>query len=226
MMTAPEDTIVLPPPNPPAAASDPGSTPTAVLTAAPLDFDDLYRREWHPLVAFAWSLTGSWAVAEDLVQDAFTDTYRRWDEVARLDRPGAWVRRAVLNRSVSQHRRRDVETRGRARLGSLRTVEDDRADTDRTGDGAAGRVGDPAFWAAVRSLPDRQRAAVALHYLEDRSVAEIAEVLDCSAATVKVHLHRGRRALAARLAAMATAPAADADTTTNRTTTATEEVDR
>jgi len=40
---------------------------------------------------------------------------------------------------------------------------------------------------------------VALHYLEDRPVAEIAEILDMKAATVKVHLHRGRLALARRL---------------------------
>lgn len=41
---------------------------------------------------------------------------------------------------------------------------------------------------------------MALHYLEDRSIAEIAEVLDCRPSTVKVHLHRGRLALAKRLA--------------------------
>ncbi len=41
-----------------------------------------------------------------------------------------------------------------------------------------------------------------LHYLEDRSVAEIAEVLDTAESTVKVHLHRGRKALAERLAAV------------------------
>ena len=74
--------------------------------------------------------------------------------------------------------------------------------TDRTGDRAADAAGDPVFWAAVRNLPDRQRHCVVLHYLEDRSVAEIAEVLDTAESTVKVHLHRGRKALAERLAAV------------------------
>ena len=73
--------------------------------------------------------------------------------------------------------------------------------TSSTGDHASDAVGDPAFWAAVRSLPERQRACVALHYLEDRAVADIAKVLDSSEATVKVHLYRGRKALAERLAA-------------------------
>jgi RNA polymerase sigma-70 factor (ECF subfamily) len=40
---------------------------------------------------------------------------------------------------------------------------------------------------------------VALHYLEDRPVAEIADILGCNETTVRVHLHRGRLALAKRL---------------------------
>jgi RNA polymerase sigma-70 factor (ECF subfamily) len=166
-------------------------------------FEDLYREEWRGLVALGWSLTGSWAVAEELAQDAFADAFRRWDEVGRLDRPGAWVRRAVVNRAASSARHRDVERRGHLRLAGQAAAEADGASSDRTGDASADRVDDPAFWAAVRSLPDRQAACIALHYLEERPVAEIAEIVGCSAATVKVHLHRGRKALVDRLAHLA-----------------------
>ena len=55
------------------------------------------------------------------------------------------------------------------------------------------------FWKQVRRLPTKQAQAVALHYLEDMSVNDIADVLDCSPNTVKVHLHKGRRTLAERL---------------------------
>ena len=58
---------------------------------------------------------------------------------------------------------------------------------------------DEAFWKAVRALPTRQAQAIALFYLEDRAVADIAEVLGCTASTVKVHLHKGRASLARRL---------------------------
>ena len=58
---------------------------------------------------------------------------------------------------------------------------------------------DEEFWKAVRALPKRQAQVIALHYLEDRSVVEIAEILECSEATVKVHLHKGRTRLADRL---------------------------
>jgi RNA polymerase sigma-70 factor, ECF subfamily len=55
------------------------------------------------------------------------------------------------------------------------------------------------FWRAVRSLPSRQRQAVALFYLEDWPTAEIARVLGCTETTVRGHLHRGRATLAKRL---------------------------
>ncbi len=189
--------------------------------ATDVAFDDLYRREWSGLVALGWSLTGRWMVAEELAQDACADAYRRWDEVSRLDRPGAWVRRAVINRAASVGRHRGVERRGLQRLASRAQTVTDGAHVDRTGDTATDRIGDPAFWAAVRALPDRQRACVALHYLEDQSVADIAEVLDLRPATVKVHLHRGRLALAQRLT-----PPDDADSLDRQLPDPTSEEDR
>jgi RNA polymerase sigma-70 factor (ECF subfamily) len=56
-----------------------------------------------------------------------------------------------------------------------------------------------AFWAEVRRLPRRQAQAVALHYIYDLGVAEIASTLGCAEGTVKVHLSRGRAALGSRL---------------------------
>lgn len=58
---------------------------------------------------------------------------------------------------------------------------------------------DPELIDAVRELSPRQRAVVALFYLEDRPMDEIAGLLGCSTATGWVHLHRARRQLAVRL---------------------------
>jgi RNA polymerase sigma-70 factor, ECF subfamily len=49
---------------------------------------------------------------------------------------------------------------------------------------------------AVRQLPGMQRAAVVLCYFEDLPLSEIANILRCSDATVRVHLHRARKRLA------------------------------
>jgi RNA polymerase sigma-70 factor (ECF subfamily) len=150
-------------------------------------FDAFARRQRRPLVAFAWSLTGDLGAAEDLAQDALQAAWEAWATVGALDAPGAWVRRAVANRAAGHLRRAGREHRALARLAGrpALTVELEPADDQ--------------FWAAVRALPERQAQAVALFYLEDCPVAEIAAVLGCAPGTVKVHLHRGRRALAETL---------------------------
>jgi RNA polymerase sigma factor (sigma-70 family) len=58
---------------------------------------------------------------------------------------------------------------------------------------------DPELWLLVRRLPERQRWAVALHYVEDRSLADVAAVLGCSEGAVKTHLSRARATLARQL---------------------------
>jgi RNA polymerase sigma-70 factor (ECF subfamily) len=60
---------------------------------------------------------------------------------------------------------------------------------------------DDDFWRAVRALPRRQAQCVALHYLEDRAVDDIAGVLGIAAPTVRVHLHTARSTLAERIGA-------------------------
>ncbi len=104
-----------------------------------------------------------------------------------MDRPGARARRAVVNQAAGHGRRAGREARAPGRFDGRAhpTVELEPAD-DR-------------FWVDVRKLPERQCHAVALHYLEGLPVAEIAVLLGCAEGTVKVHLHRGRRALATAL---------------------------
>lgn len=153
-------------------------------------FDELYASDWRAVLALAWTLTGSWTTAEELAQDAFLDAYRRWDHVGDLDKPGAWVRRAVANRAVSHRRHLRVVEVGTARLA---------AEAHQASTVAAPTATDPTFWAAVRALPERQAQCVALHYLEDMGIDDIAVLLDCRPSTVRVHLSRGRRTLARTL---------------------------
>jgi RNA polymerase sigma-70 factor (ECF subfamily) len=56
-----------------------------------------------------------------------------------------------------------------------------------------------AFWQAVRALPKRQAQVAALFYMEDRPIAEIADILQMAEGTVKKHLHDARQTLARML---------------------------
>ena len=139
------------------------------------------------MLALAYVLSGSRSAAEELAQDAFLAAHRRWDRISAYEDPAAWVRRVCANRAVSALRRRLSEGRALTRLGSRRVLPDELP------------APSAAFWRAVRELPARQAQVVALHYLEDRSVADVAHVLGCAEGTVKAHLHRARRTLATTL---------------------------
>lgn len=150
-------------------------------------FDELYRREHRSLLRLAWTLTGRRDVGEELVQETLLSMHRRWVVVREYDAPGAYARRVLLNAATSTARRRRRE---RAALRVVASMALDQPDEPPP---------DEELWRAVRDLPQRQAQTVALHYLEDRSVADIATVLGIAESTVKVHLHRGRLALARSL---------------------------
>lgn len=151
-------------------------------------FEVFFRANHARVVALAAAMVGR-AAGEDLAQEAFARAHRDWATVVGYERPDAWVRRVVVNLAISAGRRRRSEARAVERL-------------------AAGRAGavdgpalprDDALWAAVRCLPPRQRAAVALRYVDDLSVAEIASAMGCAEGTAKALLHQGRTTLADRL---------------------------
>jgi RNA polymerase sigma-70 factor (ECF subfamily) len=155
----------------------------------PETFEDFYRREYNPVVGLAYALSGSRSGAEDLAQEAFFAAHRNWERIAGYEQPGAWVRRVVSNLSVSVFRRRTAEAKAMARA-----AFGERTELPDLGSG------DPEFWEAVRALPRRQGQVIALFYLDDRPIAEVADILGMSPGTVKRHLHNGRHALARRLA--------------------------
>lgn len=150
-------------------------------------FEEVYRLEYAPLVRLALVLTGRGDVAEELVQDAFEAAHRRWNRLGGYDRPGAWLRRVVLNRCAGRHRRLRAEARALLRVAGQRTSTVDLGATDHE------------LIAAIGRLPRRQAQVVALVLIDDRSVEEVAGLLGCGQPTVRTHLRRGRLALAADL---------------------------
>jgi RNA polymerase sigma-70 factor, ECF subfamily len=159
----------------------------AVIT---VDFESFYVHTGRRMLSLAYSLTGSWGDAEDLVQEAYAAAHRKWSVVGSYDDPAAWVRRAITNRAVSRWRRLSHELNVRQRLAARSDPMSREAEPV-----------DDAFWQAVRALPRQQMVVVVLHYVEDQSVDAIAALLGCAAGTVKTQLFRARRTLAARLGA-------------------------
>ena len=149
--------------------------------AAPLDlaveedreagFDELFARERRPMVQVAFLLVGSEAVAEEIVQDAFATVYERW---ARIDQPGAFLRRCVVNGAKRSLRRRALARRREPELIEGAVDHDARELLD-----------------ALAQLPVRQRSVIVLRFYEHMTQPEIADALDLRLGTVKSSLHRG-----------------------------------
>lgn len=168
------------------APTDPAILPL-LADEAIIDFSAFYRLELPRLVTLAAAIAGV-GDAEEIAQEALLRAHRDWDRIARFDKPGAWVRRVAINLATSRRRRRGAEGRAMARASARRVLDAPPPEID-------------GFWFLVRQLPPRQAAAVALHYLEDLSIAEMAVALGCAEGTAKSHLHKARHTLAARLAA-------------------------
>jgi RNA polymerase sigma-70 factor (ECF subfamily) len=143
-------------------------------------YEDFFRAEYRSVVATSFLVVRDRQRAEDVAQDAFVQLYRHWRKVARYERPEAWVRRVAIRLAVRDVKRSRVRELLQSKAGVPSVApEPDRAVLD-----------------AVKQLPAMQRAAIALFYLEDRPVAEIAHLLGISVSTCTVHLTRGRRRLA------------------------------
>jgi len=144
------------------------------------------------LLRFALMLSGDAHRAEDLVQSALARAYPRWQRIADMDAPEAYLKRIVVNEHL----------RWRARRAS-RELPVAAPGRDPVGIDTAGVHAErDAAWALLRTLPRRQRAVLVLRYYEDLPDADIASLLGCRESTVRSQAARGLAALRAVLPAM------------------------
>lgn len=139
-------------------------------------FDASYRR----LVGQLYAVCGDLTEAEEVVAEAFARAVQHRRAFERTENPEAWLRTVAVNVSRTRHRRRVLGSRlERTEIRHPEVGED--------------RV---ALVAALRQLPAHQREAIALHYLADLPIHEVAAATGAPIGTVKARLSRGRTALA------------------------------
>jgi RNA polymerase sigma-70 factor (ECF subfamily) len=151
------------------------------MRAAPLDFEGFCHEVYLPLVRMLTLYCGDPDVARDIAQESMIKVSSRWRAVQQMDNPRGWTWRVAVNLANSHYRRRRIEQRSyRALQRSLRPPESER---------------DVSLEVSVRSslqtLSARQREALVLRYYLDLPVAEAADVMKCSASTVKKLAARG-----------------------------------
>lgn len=147
-----------------------------------------YRRR---VFGLAYSILRDRAAAEDLAQEVFVKLWQalpRYDGRARLS---TWIYAITRNAAISavRARRREVS------MSDPAVAEE----ADGVAAAPAAAQDDAMLRRRIAALPEKQRQAITLYYLDERPVEEVAEMMGLPANTVKTHLHRARASLAAAL---------------------------
>lgn len=140
-------------------------------------FDQFYEHGFPAVFKAALVVAGDRDLAEDATQEAFARALERWNSIAEQPWAVGWVVTTALNLVRRAHRRR-------IRLLPDREAEERDADVSLD------------LWRAIRALSRRQQEAVALHYIGDLPLEQVAKAMGCENGTVKAHLWRARQQLA------------------------------
>jgi RNA polymerase sigma-70 factor (ECF subfamily) len=158
------------------------NVPTAAVAVDTVD--ELFRVHYARLVRALTLVSGSREAAADAVQEAFVKAHLHWARIRRYDDPVGWIRRVAINRLRDDHRRSIRKQRAVDRLASEQptaTFPEEPHDAD-------------LQW-MLAQLPRQQRLALALFYVDELSVVEVAGAMRISEGAVKFHLHQGRQHL-------------------------------
>jgi RNA polymerase sigma-70 factor (ECF subfamily) len=154
---------------------------------SPERFIDLVRAEQESLRRFLLALCGGNAFeADDIAQDALIRAYVASGSFLGLSRFSTWLFRIAYNCYIDRCRKPRVETVP--------------TDTPQALNVTSGEETDAGFkyqqlYQALDSLQEKEKAVIILHYFEDRSIKEIASILQIPSGTVKYHLSIGRTRL-------------------------------
>lgn len=166
-------------------------------------FEQLVAEQGPRLFRLARRLVGNDEDAREVVQEGLLRAHRSLGGFRGDGQLEAWVMRIVANQGLRRLRRRRLRRRLEGWLGPRREDQADPlgwiADSESPGAVAERRQAVRALRQAMSFLSARQQQVVSLRYLEQLSIAQIAEITGLGTGTVKTHLVRALRALRGRL---------------------------
>ena len=158
-------------------------------------FAQLIDERRHRLYRTAWAILRNDADAFDAAQDVCVAAWRELPRLRDPERFDAWLTRSLVNRCRTMLRTR--------RRTSVREITlDPHGDRDPSWSGGLGpeHADSDAIQRAYARLSADERTYLALHYVEERPIAEIARLVGAPSGTVKWRLSRARAALERQLA--------------------------
>ena len=154
---------------------------------SPERFIDLVRAEQESLRRFLLALCGGDSQeADDIAQDALVRAYVGSGSFLGLSKFSTWLFRIAYNCYIDRCRKIKPETIQPDSPQVLNIPATDETD-------AAFKY--QKLYMALDHLPEKEKASIILHYFEDRSIKEIASILEIPPGTVKYYLSIGRNHL-------------------------------
>jgi len=164
-------------------------------------FRELFRKHCPHVLRFIRRHVGEEAIADELVQDVFTQMYRARGRYRPEARFTTWLYTIALN--VCRNERRRPEHKLRVRLEKAEEGEpgldpivdpiDDSAPTAE--EIVAGQELQGLLQAALQRLPEKQRSALLLSRVDGLAYRDVAQVLRCTEGAVKALLFRATQTL-------------------------------
>jgi RNA polymerase sigma-70 factor (ECF subfamily) len=153
----------------------------------PALFEVLMRRHNQRLFRAARSIVRDDDEAEDVMQEAYVQAFRKLDQFEGRAKFSTWLTRIVVNEALARVRKRrpHSEREGDTVVSHVRSPEDDVSNRE------LGRVLEPL----VDALPEQFRSVFVLRAVEGLDVADVAESLGLPEETVRTRFFRARRML-------------------------------
>ncbi len=156
-------------------------------------FETLYHRYYRRLFGFAFKITRRPELVEEVVHEVLFAVWQQADRFDGRSRPSTWILGIAYRKSLKALAAAGVRASTRDEDGHENDGEPDRSPGPENL--MAAREVASALGQALATLPPEQRAVVELTYFQERSYAEIAELVGCPVNTVKTRMFHARRKL-------------------------------
>lgn len=157
-------------------------------------FECLFKKYYQPLTRFAWRYVSSKAIAEELVQELFTNL---WEKRKDLDTTGSirpYLYKSVRNLSINHLNHQEVKNRYDKQWTSQRENSEIKFHDEIREEQIRN-----AITTAIEELPPRSKITYKLHRYDGLTYAEIADVMEVSVKTVESQMTRTLKLLRERL---------------------------
>jgi RNA polymerase sigma-70 factor (ECF subfamily) len=158
-------------------------------------FGQLVRLYEERMIYLGYQILGNWEDARDAAQNTFVKAYEHLSGFQEKAQFSTWLYRIMVNQCRDLQRKKArsklADISNEEMLEAAEALSDWKSDKDNIQNKLENDETRKVLEDALQALSVNQRTAVSLRYFQNYSTAEIAEVMQCSETTVRIHLFRG-----------------------------------